>query len=114
MPICLFLLSNVSTATELFRLQLLLVTTSVCLDPAASVFYKHFPIFKRFRYSSFMHAISKIIVYITTSFGLVYLTNISYYGALVIMLPLGVLFLLSVNHFQKLEKVNKNRLKQEA
>jgi hypothetical protein len=44
---------------------------------------------KAHRYSSFMHAISKIIVYITTSFGLVYLTNISYYGALVIMLPLG-------------------------
>jgi len=113
-PICLFLLSRVSTANELFKLQLLLVTTSVCLDPAASVFYKHFPIFKRFRYSSFMHAISKIIVYITTSFGLVYLADINYYGTLVIMLPLGVLFLLSVSHFQKLEKANRHHLKQAA
>ena len=111
-PICLFLLSKVQTPNELFKLQLLFVTTSVCLDPAASVFYKHFPIFKRFRYSSFMHAISKIIVYVITSFGLIYLTNISYYGALLIMIPLGICFLLSVSYFEKLEKVSKNLLTQ--
>lgn len=110
MPICLYLLSKVSSPEELFKLQLLFITTSVCLDPAAAVFYKHFPIFKRFRYSSFMHAISKILVYVVTSFGLVYLTEISYYGALVIMIPLGILFILSVSHFEKLERVNKNQL----
>jgi len=110
MPICFYLLSKVSTTTELFRLQILFVTTSVCLDPAAAVFYKHFPILKRFRYSSFMHAISKILVYVITSFGLVYLTNLSYYGALVIMIPLGVMFIISINHFEKLEKLNQNLL----
>jgi MFS family permease len=110
MPFCLYLLSKVSSPDELFKLQLLFITTSVCLDPAAAVFYKHFPIFKRFRYSSFMHAISKILVYVVTSFGLVYLTEISYYGVLVIMVPLGVLFLLSVSHFEELERVNKNLL----
>lgn len=104
-PVCLYLLSKVTTPTELFQLQLLFISTSVCLDPAASVLYKHFPIFKRFTYSSFLHAISKVLVYVVTSFGLIYLTaNLNYYGILIIMLPLGLAFWLSVSYFEKLEQ----------
>ncbi|WP_367364201.1 MFS transporter [Candidatus Tisiphia endosymbiont of Nedyus quadrimaculatus] len=113
-PICLYFLSNVSTPQELFLLQLLFISTSVCLDPAASVLYKHFPIFKRFTYSSFLHAISKILVYVTTSLGMVYVTKaFEYYGILMIMLPLGLLFYYSICYFEKLEKVNGHYSKKE-
>ena len=105
LPMCIYLLSNVGTADELFLIQLVFIATSVCLDPAASVLYKHFPIFKRFTYTSLLHALSKILVYVTTSFGLIYLsTTLSYYGILLIMIPLGLFFLISVRYFQKLEQ----------
>ena len=104
-PICLYFLSNIDDPHEIFLLQLLLVSTSVCLDPASPVLYKHFPIFKRFTYSSFLHAISKILVYVTTSLGMVYVTkSFEYYGILIIVFPLGVLFYYSIRYFEKLEK----------
>jgi hypothetical protein len=65
----------------------------------------HFPIFKRFRYASFITAISHVTLYIITSFGLVYAVDyFGEYGILLISLPVTLSFLFGLLHFEKLEK----------
>lgn len=73
--------------------------------PAASIFYKYFPIFRRFTYTSFISALAKVITYFITAFGLVYTTEyLGYWGIFVIFIPVGIGFFLSVSYFQRLEK----------
>lgn len=101
-----YLLSNIHSP-----LQLLIVQSLVCFfqadgSPADAIFITHFPIFKRFTYLTFLYALSRAIVYIITSFGLIYLTKIfGHNGLLFIMIPtiLGVIF--GIKHFEKLEKI---------
>ena len=65
----------------------------------------HFPVFKRFRYASMITALAHIMLYIITSFGLVYATNsFDVYGILLISLPISFCFLVGLLHFEKLEK----------
>ncbi len=100
-----FLLSQVSSLYQIFSLQSFILIVSLCANPADSILIKSIPIFKRFTATSFIYALSRAFVYIFTSFGLVYLTEmIGYYGVWVIALPLCIGFLWSVEHFKKLEK----------
>jgi len=72
--------------------------------PATPIFYKYFPIFKRFTYTSFLSAVAKLLTYLVTSFGLVYTTaHLGYWGLFCIFIPVGIGFFMSLLHFQKLE-----------
>ncbi len=72
--------------------------------PASPIFYKYFPIFKRFTYTSFLSALAKLLTYFATSFGLVYTTSFfGYWGLFCIFIPVGIGFIISLSHFQKLE-----------
>lgn len=72
--------------------------------PATPVFYKYFPIFKRFTYTSFLSALAKLLTYVITSFGLVYTTaKFGYWGLFCIFIPVGIGFFISVSYFQRLE-----------
>jgi uncharacterized membrane protein len=72
--------------------------------PATPIFYKYFPIFKRFTYTSFLSAVAKLLTYLITSFGLVYTTaHLGYWGLFCIFIPVGIGFFMSLLHFQKLE-----------
>jgi MFS transporter, MHS family, proline/betaine transporter len=72
--------------------------------PAAPIFYKYFPVFKRFTYTSLLSAVAKLMTYLITSFGLVFATaHFGYWGLLLIFVPVGVGFLISVSYFEKLE-----------
>ncbi|MGI4753354.1 MAG: MFS transporter [Janthinobacterium lividum] len=73
--------------------------------PATAIFYKHFPIFKRFMHTSFIFAMSHALMYILTSFGLAYLTEyFGYWGILMIMIPVTIGYYLGLRHFENLEK----------
>ncbi|QQV74906.1 Putative sialic acid transporter [Rickettsia tillamookensis] len=73
--------------------------------PAAPIFYKYFPVFKRFTYTSMLSAIAKLFTYIITSFGLVYITNyLGYWGLFLIFIPVGITFFMGVTYFEKMEK----------
>lgn len=73
--------------------------------PASSVFYKHFPVFRRFTYTSVLSATAKLATYVVTSFGLVFTTKIlGYWGLFVIIIPVGIAFYISVNYFERLER----------
>ncbi|QOL19450.1 MFS transporter [Candidatus Bodocaedibacter vickermanii] len=72
--------------------------------PASPIFYKYFPVFRRFTYTSFLSAVAKLATYFITAFGLVYTTEyFGYWGIFVILVPVGIGFFVSVSYFQKLE-----------
>lgn len=73
--------------------------------PASPIFYKYFPVFRRFTYTSFLSAAAKLATYVITSFGFVYVTEyiIGYWGLFIILIPVGIGFYISVTYFQKLE-----------
>jgi len=73
--------------------------------PAAPIFYKYFPVLKRFTYTSFLSASAKLLTYVITSFGLVYTTKYwGYWGLFFIFIPVGIAFWFSVRYFQRLEQ----------
>lgn len=74
--------------------------------PASPIFYKHFPIIKRFTYTSLLSSFAKLMTYAITSFGLVYSTKyFGYYGIFLILIPVGVVYYFAVRYFEELEMV---------
>ena len=65
--------------------KIFIVSFSPSAFPASPVFYKSFPVFKRFTGACFCYATARALMYLITSFGIVYL--IKYFG------NLGLLFL---------------------
>jgi MFS family permease len=73
--------------------------------PAMPITYKHISVLRRFTYTSMSYALSRSLMSVITSFGLVYLFEYwGYFGLLVIILPVVIGYSISVNHFDKLEK----------
>ena len=100
-----YVLSSINTPAQLFLLQSFVCFFCIDAAPADAIFFVHFPIFKRFTYSSCVYALSGVLTYIVTSFGLVFLTEkLGYMGLLVIFTPITVGFLFGINHFEMLEK----------
>ena len=95
--------------TNIYALYTMLVLLTVsCLGttPAISIFFQHFPVTKRFTYSSMLYAVTRALMYVVTSFGLLYLIDVfGSYGLWVIMLPMTFGFLWGVRHFEKLESL---------
>ena len=69
------------------------------------VLYKHFPVFKRFTFATFTYALSRALVYIFTSFGLVYLSDaFGHWVSLLVMTPVAIVYWYSIRHFARLEQ----------
>ncbi len=76
--------------------------------PATPIFYKYFPIMKRFTYTSFISGLAKLTTYIITSFGLVYANEyFGYHGVFIILVPIGILYYTAVSYFDMLERGKK-------
>ncbi len=102
---CPYWLNNFETKTGVLLLQCLVIFFACDSAPATAIFYKYFPIFKRFTYVGFAYALSRSLTYIVTSFGFVYLNR--YFGSLgllIIMIPIFIGFILGLRYFEKLEK----------
>ena len=99
------LLDNISTPTQLFYIQLCVLLIGPTGYPAVSVFFMHFPVFKRFTYASFTYAISRAIMYVVSSFGIVLLVKaFGNIGLLVIMIPIIIGYIWGVSHFKILDQ----------
>jgi len=102
--ICPYLLNNVTSANEILIFQCFIMTFGVMDCPGAGVFISHFPVSTRFTSLGLMYAFSRIIIYIITSFGFVYLTKwFSNFGVFFIMISITIGFMWSIKHFEKLE-----------
>jgi len=103
------LLDNISTPTQLFYIQLCVLLIGPTGYPAVSVFFMHFPVFKRFTYASFTYAISRAIMYVVSSFGIVLLVKaFGNIGLLVIMIPIIIGYIWGVSHFKILDQAAGN------
>lgn len=104
---CPFWLNNITDPFYLLVLQSSVIFFAADAAPATAIFYKHFPVLRRFTYISFTYAMSRALTYLVTAFGLVYLTeNFGNWGILVIMLPVCIGYLIGLIHFEKLDKVD--------
>eukprot|EP00697_Spironema_sp_BW2_P010933 gnl/Spiro4/26461_TR13162_c0_g1_i1.p2 gnl/Spiro4/26461_TR13162_c0_g1~~gnl/Spiro4/26461_TR13162_c0_g1_i1.p2 ORF type:complete len:412 (+),score=-105.69 gnl/Spiro4/26461_TR13162_c0_g1_i1:2927-4162(+) len=110
--ICAYLLNYITNPFYLFLIQSFFILFILSTNPATPVFYTHIPIFKRFTFISLTYAISRALMHVTTSFGLVYLVKfLGSAGLLVIMLPVSIGYAFGVLHFEKLETEAGNRPK---
>ncbi|HQS84974.1 MAG: MFS transporter [Alphaproteobacteria bacterium 16-39-46] len=101
-----FLLSNSPTASTIFFIQVIGAMIGLGGVPGVAVLVAHFPVFKRFTYISFMYAVSRSLMAVVTSFGLVYLTDyLGSWGLYLILLPVTLSFLWGVTQYEKLENL---------
>lgn len=111
---CPYWLNNMHSEFYILLLQSAIIFFACDAAPITSIFYKYFPVFKRFTYISFIYALSRALTYLITSFGFVYL--VKYFGnngVLVIMIPICIGYAFGLRYFQNLEKSdlsNKNNL----
>ncbi len=105
---CPYLLHKVTTPSHVLFLQLFIVVFAPSDFPAVSVFFKHFPVFRRFTYASLVYALSRASMYIITSFGLVYLIEyLGHWGLWVIILPAIIGYAYGIYYFDRLENPDK-------
>ena len=98
-------LFHVKTSADLFFTQTILIIFALSALPSNSIFIRHFPILKRFTVTSFLYALTRALMYIFTSFGLVYFTEwLGHWGTWLITLPVGISFYWGVCYFEKLER----------
>ncbi|WP_052046294.1 MFS transporter [Candidatus Paracaedibacter symbiosus] len=92
----------------IFFIQFLSIIFTLTGVPAIPILIKHFPVLRRFTYTSLIYALSRAVIYVITSFGLVYFTEwFGHLGACFILLPITGGFLWGVHHFEKLENSQK-------
>ena len=104
---CPYWLNNITDPFYLLFLQSAVIFFAADAAPATSIFYKHFPVFKRFTYISFTYALSRALTYVITSFGLVYLTeSFGNWGILIIMVPVCVGYTIGLRHFENLDRID--------
>jgi MFS family permease len=101
-----YLFEYATSSLDIMMIQCYIMLFFLADFPAVPVFFKNFPVFKRFTYSSMIYALTRSVMSAVTSFGLVFLVHhLGNYGALALMLPVLLGFWLGVLHFEKLEKV---------
>ena len=99
-----FVLNQDTNPNTIFIFQCLAALFVFDHVPASPIFYKYFPIFRRFTYTSVLSAVAKLATYFITSFGLVYAGEYwGYWGLFFIFIPVGIGFYFSVNYFQRSE-----------
>lgn len=103
--LCPYLLDNVSSAFEILLIQSFFIIFRPDAFPSIPILIKYFPVFKRFTYASWLFALSRALMHVVTSFGLVYLVQYwGNWGLWVIMIPVSFGFLFGLSHFEKLEQ----------
>ncbi len=102
---CPYWLDNLHFPFELFLIQTVIILFKYCLVSAGPIFYKRFPVFKRFTYVSMICSVSRALMYVISSFGFVYILDyFGNWGILIIMIPTIIAFTYGLLHFEKLAK----------
>jgi hypothetical protein len=103
-PFLPWFLNHLTAPWQLWAIQSFLILFYPNDLPAVPIFFKNFPVFKRFSYTSFIYALAYALPYVITSFGLTYLIEyMGNWGVLVVMLPVVIGYGYGLNHFIQLE-----------
>jgi len=106
-----FLVNNATHYWHIFAIQTAIMCFSIGDVPGISIFIKNFPVLRRVTAASFLYSVTRAVMYVVTSFGLVYLTDIfGSYGLWLIMLPVTLSYLWAIDHYSVLENVRLPRL----
>jgi len=100
-----FLLNNITSVFEFTLIQLFIVFFMPSEFPAVPIFCKAFPVFKRFKSVCLIFATSRALMYLISSFGIIYL--IKYFGnlgLLFLFVPVIIGYGCGLFHFVNLEK----------
>jgi hypothetical protein len=93
-----------SSQYEMLVVQTLLIVLWPGECPAGPIFYKHFPVFQRFRCVSMTFALSRASTYVITSFGFAYLVHkFGNFGVLIGAGPVYISYIIGLLHFRGLE-----------
>jgi MHS family proline/betaine transporter-like MFS transporter len=104
---CPYFLTHMKSPESLLFIQSAIIFFACDSSPATSIFYRYFPIFKRFTYIGFLYALSRALTYIITSFGFVYLVGyFGNYGTLFIMMPICIGYFYGLRYFEQLERAS--------
>jgi len=101
--ICPFLLNYITSGFELMLMQIFLIIFCPIDFPACPIIFKSFPIFKRFTLVCFSFAMSRALMHVISSFGIIYL--IKYFdnlGLLFVFIPIIICYGLSLRYFIRL------------
>jgi MFS transporter, MHS family, proline/betaine transporter len=105
LPCFIFVLENDMTVFNILLLQLFIKIFNPASFPADAIIFQYFPILKRFSSVSMLYAVSRVFMYLITSFGTVYLTfYFGTYGLLIIIVPVLLGYFYGLNTFITLEK----------
>lgn len=98
------LLNNVSSPLEFAFIQLFVIFFMPSEFPAVPIFYKSFPVLKRFTSVCLIFAISRALMYLVSSFGIAYLIKFyGNYGLLILFIPVIILYGWGLSNFIKHE-----------
>ncbi|UCM85535.1 MAG: MFS transporter [Rickettsia endosymbiont of Culicoides impunctatus] len=101
-----YILTIISSPFYLLLLQFSILLFQTGSFPAQSIFYKQFPVFKRFRCVSISCAMIRAIMYVVVSFGLVYLIeHFGNWGIVMLFVPFLVAYGFGLRHFAMLERL---------
>ncbi|WP_425363777.1 MFS transporter [Candidatus Tisiphia endosymbiont of Hybos culiciformis] len=105
MLFCPYWFNNIHSPLELLLIQSFILLFWQCDAPATPIFYKSFPVFKRFTCASMTFTVSRALMYAITAFGFAYITeHFGHWGLWIIMVPTIVGFAYGFFHFEKLAK----------
>ena len=105
--ICPYLLNHVTSSFQLMLIQLFIVIFAPTEFACTPIFYKSFPIFKRFTAACFIHTLSRACMHVVSAFGIIYL--IKYFGnlgLLFLFIPINIGLIFGIRYFERLEKRN--------
>jgi MHS family proline/betaine transporter-like MFS transporter len=102
---CPYLLDHVNTGFELMLIQIALLLLLLVEFPATPIFYKSFPVFRRFTAVCFSYALSRALMYVVSSFGIIFLTEyFGNMGLLFLLIPVVTGYGFGLFHFVKLNR----------
>jgi MHS family proline/betaine transporter-like MFS transporter len=102
-----FLLNYADTVWKLTAIQLGITIFTINGFPGYAIFYKYIHIKKRFTIAGTQYAWGRAIMFVTTSFGAIWLIEkFSYPGILFLIVPVLIGYISVVLYFDKLEKTN--------
>jgi len=100
-----FLMAHITSPVQLLIIQGMILLLPLDDMPSSAIFLSHFPIYRRVTFASLLFAFSRALIYIITSFGLIYLgTWFGLFGIYFISLPVTISFLFGIFHFEQLER----------
>jgi MFS transporter, MHS family, proline/betaine transporter len=100
-----YLLLNLQTPFGLLLIQVFVMLFVINCTSAMPIFFRHFPVFRRFTYAGLIYALSRTAMSLIISFGLVYLVQcFGHWGVSMVMFPVALGYMFGVLHFERLEK----------